>query len=208
MKRTVSQGVESKVITRLVGKDEEGARGRRSAVVAAGLVGRGRVLEGDGPPGVHDEQRERAHHVQRAALEAGDDEGGDAAGDEGPCGVAYVELLLGERVLDADHLHEVAEEVPAGLAGLSICARGEGTGLRDERVAGPLGEESQVSRDERTATHAARGQQIHPSSFLGLALEFERCSNLRDFTLNELALWVALSVVLDEDLLGLLDAVV
>lgn len=75
------------------------------------FIGRDCILEGDSPASVHCEQRQRANHVESATLEAGDDQGDGTAGNKGPCGVPNVELLLRERVLDADHLHKVAEVV-------------------------------------------------------------------------------------------------
>lgn len=81
-------------------------------------------------------------------------------------------------------------------------------GSRDERVARPLREQPEVGGDECAATHPAGSQQIHPTPLLRFLLELERRANLCNFTLYELALGVAFGVVLDEDLLGLFDAVV
>lgn len=54
--RTICQSVESDVVAWLVREDEERARRACRSVVAARLIGRGCVLEGDRPSGVHDEQ--------------------------------------------------------------------------------------------------------------------------------------------------------
>ena len=112
---TIRQSIEPDVIARLVREDEESAGRASSPIVSFSMFGRDSVLERDGPAGIHDEQGERAQHVQRAALEARNDEGDDAAGYEGPGGVADVEFLLGERVFDADHPHELAKIISMHL---------------------------------------------------------------------------------------------
>lgn len=139
---TVSQRVETNVVARLVRENEESTSSAGRPVVSSGLVRCDSVLEGNGPTGVYNEQGERAQHVQRAALEACDDKGDDTASHQGPGSITDVEFLLGERIFDADHLHEVAEEISS-----QQFSKSRGTlmchgALRDKRVARPLREQT------------------------------------------------------------------
>ena len=79
-----------------------------------------------------------------ATLEASDAEGGNGTAHQVPARNRDVDLLLEDRIRPSDHVEEVAEIVG------------------DERVAGPLGEETKHAADERTAPHTGRLHHILP----------------------------------------------
>ena len=80
-------------------------------------------------------------------------------------------------------------------------------GLRDQRVARPLSEETKHGGDDEAAAHAGGLDKIAPGLLGRAKLELDGGLHLSEFGSNELGAAIALSMVLQQDLLSLLRAV-
>jgi hypothetical protein len=120
----------------------------------------------DGPADVNREQTDSTGHVHNTATEAPDLAGNEGGHDKRPARVDKVDVVLGGRVGEANHLQEIAHVVT------------------DEGVATPLGEETQHGSDEGTTAHTAGTEKISPGLLGRLVLDLEGLTNLDDFGLE------------------------
>lgn len=176
---TVGQRVITKVVGGCVGKDEEDDGTIGSLVRSTQVPALHSLLHGDRPEDVDGQGRYRASEVHVATLEPEDEERGDRTAHQVPAREGNVDLLLEYRLVLADHLEEVAQEIG------------------DQRVAGPLREETQHAADERAPSHPGRFHHVLPGHVRVLELELDRRLHLRELGLHELGLAVSLPVVLD-----------
>lgn len=80
-------------------------------------------------------------------------------------------------------------------------------GLRNERVAGPLREQTEKSRDEQSTAHAGGAEHVPPRLFGLLEFDLDGALDLRQFGLDDNRVAVALRVVLGENVEGVVVAV-
>ena len=186
---TVCQGVVTHVVARRVGIDEEQHSNVGRVVRGSSGDGRLGLLHRDGPGDVAAQETACAGQVHDTSADASDEERDGDTAEQTPAGNRDVDLLDVGRILEADEGQEITEVV------------------RDERVAGPLGEETEHGGDEETATHTGRLEQVTPRPLGCVELELDRRLHLHEFGLDELDTAVSLAVVLDQDVLGLLAAV-
>lgn len=196
---TVRECVIAHVVARCIRIDEEQDGDIRRPVGRAGFCGRLCELHRNGPRDVAEQQADGADEVHDAAAHAKHEQRDGDAADHAPARDAHVDLLHLGAVREADHLEQVAEVV------------------RDERVAGPLREEAEHHGDEEAAAHARGAEEIEPATQArpgggrgggDLALDLEGGVDLCELGLDELGVWVAFCVVLGQDRVGFLEAVV
>jgi len=185
----VSERVVTDVVARGEGEVEEETRDTGGGVAAASVEGNLHALQRDG-----DGNEDQAHasgrkHVHVATLEAGDEHGNDGRVDQTPAGVGKVNARLG---VVGGVVHHAEEDTRV---------------VAEQGVAGQLGEETDEERDDNAAAHTIRPEQVHPALLRGLHLRANGLADLHDLSLDEERAGVALSVVLDEHLSGLLIAV-
>lgn len=108
---TVSKCVVTDVVAWRVHEDEDNASNTSTLVVATGFVSSNGLLEGNCPGSVTADECASASKVQGSSLELGDEQGDGEGVDQGPACVSQVDFLLGERVLDSDHFHEITKVV-------------------------------------------------------------------------------------------------
>lgn len=180
----VGQG-HHEVVHGVVDKDEghDGAAGGVVAVVA-GVDGRG------GRPADVDD---RHAHVRGQPLDAPANkvlhEAPRDARHQVPAHEAQVDPVLGEARGDADGAEDLGQVV------------------RDEAVAGPLGEEADSDGDENAANVDRRGEELPPRPRSGRLLILDRLADLMVLCKYEGRVLVALGVVVYEDGAGLFLAI-
>lgn len=136
--------------------------------------------------GAHQRCREHEHV---ATLESRDDQGGDGGGEETPAVVCEVDPGLCEGGRIPHHAEEKARVV------------------REQRVAGHLGEETHHRRDKDATAHA-RGFDHVPPGLLGVVhLDGDGRLDLSHLRTGEQRVRVPLGVVFDQDSKGFVVAV-
>lgn len=184
---TVGQGVITHVIARRVHVDEEEGGDVRPVVGCPIRLACHGALHGDGPCDIAQQQADGAGHVHDTTSDTGDKERDGHAAEQTPAGDGHVDLLDKGRVGETNHLEEVAEEVG------------------DERVSGPLGEETEHGRDEKTLAHAWGPKEIHPRALGdGFVFKTDDGLHLGELGGDKFLTALHLSMVLFQNVVGFL----
>lgn len=186
---TVCQSIVPHVVARTVSINEEERCNVSRAIRCPSLRCRLRLLHGDGPGDVAQQQADGTHQVHDPPADLDHQQGHDCGTDHTPAGDGHVYFLYVGRVRHANHFEQVAEVVA------------------DEGVAGPLGEQAQHAGDEQAAAHPRGREEVPPGFLGGFDFERDRCVDLGHLRLDELRFRVAFCVVLDQDRLRLFDSI-
>jgi hypothetical protein len=186
----VGERVVSDVVAGGIGKVEKQSGNSSGGVRGVVVLGNLEVIEGDGHGGESKAHGRRGDHEHETAAEPGNDESSDGGIEQAPASVGKVDSGL--RVVRGVAHH--------GVEQILI--------VREQGVAGHLGEKTEERSDDDTAAHTSGADHIHPALLGEIHLDVDGGSDLSQFGLGEGRVVVTLSVELDEDVVSLLISVV
>lgn len=186
---TVCKCVVADVVAGLVRKVED-QRGNPSCSIPVPRIRcLAELLETDGYCDEDGAHQRRGEHEHVAAPEPRDDQGGDGGSEQTPAVVGEVDSGLCE------------------IGGIPHHAEEEAGVVREQRVAGHLGEEAHHRRDEDATAHAGGFDHVPPGLLGVVHLDGDGRLDLSHFRTGEQRVRVALGVVLDQDGKGFVVAI-
>lgn len=173
-------------------------------------------MHGDCPRNVAKQKTAGAREVHDAAANLDDEQRHDDTAEQAPARNRDIDLLNVLGIRETNHDEQISEVVAVERTGLAwvsseperdAAEEEDKAGLRDQRVARPLSEETKHGGNDETAAQAGGLEKMDPGLLGRAKLELDGGLHLSEFGSNELGAAIAFSVVLQQDLLSLLRAV-
>jgi len=178
---TVSQSIVANVVTWVVRKVEEQSGDRSSAVLNAGNLCFSQLRKGSSH-GYKDQAHATSRkHKHPSSGEVGHNQSNDCSVHETPAVVGEIDACFGKV---AGISHHVEEKVGVEA---------------QESVSGELGEETEEDGNQESASHTRCSDHVEPVLFFDFGLELDGRLDLCHFGPDEQGVYVAFSVVFDEN---------